>query len=151
MPTGTANACMLAVFIWKQGKWGLKVFFNCIYALEAILILPSTADFIHSWHSNVTKTNLVKMPLYTVCVLLFSQWLSDVVTWGKKKKSNGQTSQLKICYGLDKNALRISSRSAELCNWLEQWLFPFLKTKENFWKNLNTSRALFITAYIFSE
>lgn len=150
VPAGTANACMLIVFIWKQGKWGLKVFLYLMYALGSILALPSTADFIHSWHSNVIKTSVVKMSLYTLCLLLFSQALSDVVTW-KKKKSNSQTDQLRICYSLDKNVLHISSRSAELCNWLEQWLFPFLKTKEYFWKKLNTSRVLFITAYIFSE
>lgn len=30
------------------------------------------------------------MPLYTLCVLLFSQWLSDVVTWKKKKEKEKQ-------------------------------------------------------------
>lgn len=85
VPAGTANACMLIVFIWKQGKWGLKVFLYLMYALGSILALPSTADFIHSWHSNVIKTSVVKMSLYTLCLLLFSQALSDVVTWKKKK------------------------------------------------------------------
>lgn len=86
VPAGTANACMLIVFIWKQGKWGLKVFLYLMYALGSILALPSTADFIHSWHSNVIKTSVVKMSLYTLCLLLFSQALSDVVTWKKKKQ-----------------------------------------------------------------
>lgn len=153
MPAGTANACVLAVLIWKQEKGGAKIFLNPVYTLAAILTLPSTADFIQLWHSNAMKTSLVKMPSYTLfmCSIVFTAAFWCCFLKGKKKKSNSQTNPLKICYSLGKNALHISSCSAELCNWLEQWLFPFLKTKEGFWKNLNTSRVLFNTAYIFSE
>lgn len=150
---GTASACCtLTAFIWKHGKQGPKVFLHPACVRAAVLTLSSTADFIHSWHSNTVKMSVVKMPSYVlfmpsvVCTVAF--WSCDL------KKPNCPTQPNQQIGNLLQSGQKCPPYIFLLCSAVQPigvMTVSIAEDKRKLLKNLNTCTVLFITAFIFSE